>query len=311
MLNIQENVILAPFTTFRIGGPAKFFVEVKDVEELKEALRFAKENKLEFFVLGGGSNVLVSDAGFDGLIIKIKFTEFNIDIENNEIEVGAGVFLVKVVKDSAENGLTGMEWAAGIPGTVGGAIRGNAGAFGGEMKDAIESVQVLDTETMDMKEMACAECAFKYRDSFFKSNPRLIILSAKIKLAAGNAEESRKKIQETIAGRIDRHPGGMGSAGSYFINPIVKNPELTAEFEKETGKKSKDGKLPAGWLIERAGMKGKKIGGAMVSPEHSNYIINVGSATAEDITALDSLIKQQVRDKFGVELQEEVQYLGF
>jgi UDP-N-acetylmuramate dehydrogenase len=311
MINIQENIPLAKYTTFGIGGPAKFFVEVKRIEELKEAVKYAKDRNLEFFVLGGGSNLLVSDAGFDGLAIRMSLGQISIDADSGIVEVDAGVPFLKLVRDTAENSLTGLEWAAGIPGTVGGAIRGNAGAFGGEMKDVIEIVRVLDTQSTETKEMACAECNFKYRDSFFKYSPQLVILGARIKLARGDRAESRKKIEETIAGRVDRHPGGFGSAGSYFINPIVNNPKLVAEFENETGKKSKEGKIPSGWLIEKSGMKGKKIGGAMVSSEHANYIINTGNATAEDITALDSLVKQQVRDKLGVQLQEEVRYLGF
>jgi len=311
MLNIQENVILAPFTTFRIGGPAKFFVEVKSEEELCEALDFAKENKLEFFILGGGSNLLVSDKGFEGLVIKMKLNDFVVDGELATVEVGAGVPLSKVVRDTVANGLTGMEWAASIPGTFGGAVRGNAGAYGGETGDVIESVNILDAKTRKTKEIKGLDCSFIYRGSLFKDNGDLIILSAKLKLAKGNIEESQQRVKEIIAQRMEKLPQGMGSSGSYFINPIVQNPKLVAEFEKESGKISKAGKIPAPWLIERAGLKGKKMGGAMVSPDHANYVVNTGAATAEDITMLDSFIKQQVRDKFGVQLQEEVKYLGF
>ncbi|MFA6973136.1 MAG: UDP-N-acetylmuramate dehydrogenase [Parcubacteria group bacterium] len=316
MLNIQENISLAKYTTFRIGGPARFFVEVENAEEIAEAIEYAQNNKFKFFILGGGCNVLVSDSGFDGLVIRIKNTLFM--IHDVSVGCGAGVPLAKVVKDSIESGLTGMEWAAGIPGTVGGAIRGNAGAFGGEMAQGINTVNFIDpaelyeedNKTVKIKTFSAADCQFAYRNSIFKQNPNLIILSASLRLEKGDRAESEKKVKDILAQRSSNQPKGA-SAGSYFINPVVSNPELLAEFEKETGQKSRGGKLPSGWLIARAGLRGKKIGGALVSMEHANFIVNTGTATAEDITALDSLVKQQVRDKFGVQLQEEVQYLGF
>jgi len=328
MIKLEENIKLSKYTTFRIGGPAKYFTEVNSEEELLEALEYAKENHLDFFILGGGSNLLVSDKGFDGLVIKMHNSSFL--IHNSSLECGAGVPLSKVVRDSAENSLTGLEWAAGIPGTVGGAVRGNAGAFGGETKDVIDSVRVLEisndeflisnqipnpksqiTNKFQIKNYKLQDCKFKYRDSIFKQNKNLIILSAVIKLQTGNKEESQKKIQEIIKKRISVQPRGMPSAGSFFINPVVNNPKIIEEFEKESGKESKAGKVPAPWLIEKADLKGKKIGGAMVSEVHANYIVNAGNATAEDVIMLASIIKQQVRDKFGVELKEEVQYLGF
>jgi len=309
MINIQENILLAKYTTFRIGGPAKYFVEASSKAELMKALEYAKKNNLEFFVMGGGSNLLVSDKGFNGLAIKIKLND--IKIEEEKMEIGAGVFLAKVVRDSIEAGLAGMEWASGIPGTLGGAIRGNAGAYGGETKDVLESVRVLDTENMETKIYTKSECNFRYRHSMFKDNSKLIIVSAVLKLQKGNKEEIQKKMQEIISERIKKLPQGAPSAGSFFINPIVQNENLIKEFEEEKNAKSKDGKLPAGWLIEKTDLKGKKIGGAIVNETQANYILNTGNATAEDVIILSSFVKQQVRDKFGVELKEEVQFVGF
>jgi UDP-N-acetylmuramate dehydrogenase len=309
MLDIQKDVLLAKYTTFRIGGPAKYFVEVKTLEELKEALVYAKKNNLEFFILGGGSNLLVSDAGFPGLVIKNKLCCTK--IEGETMEVDAGVFLAKVVRDSMENNLTGLEWASGIPGTFGGAVRGNAGAYGGEAKDVLESVKVLDTEKMEIKVCQKDECDFRYRHSMFKNSPKLIILSAILRLKKGNREESQKKAQEIIAARIAKLPQGAPSAGSFFINPVVHNEKLIKEFEEEKGVKSKEGKLPAGWLIEKVDLKGKKVGGAVVNDIQANYILNTGNATAEDVIILSSLVKQKVRVKFGVQLKEEVQFVGF
>lgn len=309
MLNIQENISLADHTTFRIGGPAKYFTEVVSVEELKEALRYARENQLEFFILGGGSNVLADDRGFAGLVIKMKLN--GIKIEGEKMEVAAGVPLAKAISESIKQSLDGLEWAAGVPGTMGGAVRGNAGAFGGEIGNVVESVKVLDVDTLETGVYEAEKCEFGYRRSIFKQNRNLIILLATLKLTAGNAEESRKKTREIIAQRIAKQPKGAASAGSFFINPVVDNDKLIQEFEAEKGVQSKDRKVPAGWLIDRAEMRGKKLGGAMVSDIHPNYIINAGRATAEDVVMLASLVKQQVRDKLGVQLYEEVQHLGF
>ncbi len=312
MLNIQNNIPLSKHAAFRIGGPAKFFAEVFSIEELEEALQFAKEKSLKFFVLGGGSNVLVSDRGFDGLVIKMKINNLKIDIENSKMEVGSGIPLIKIVRDSIEHDLSGMEWAIGIPGTLGGAVRGNAGAFGGTMGDVIENVKALEASgSFEIKNLSNVQCEFKYRNSAFKNNSNLLIISAILKLQAGNKEKSQKEAEEILNKRAAKQPKGMASAGSFFMNPVVKNSQLIKEFEEEKNVKSKGGKVPAGWLIDRADLRGKKIGGAMISEEHSNFIVNTGNATAEDVIMLTSYIKQQVRDKLGVQLQEEVQYVGF
>jgi len=313
MLSIKENIILAPFTTFRIGGPAKFFVEVKNEEELIEALKYAKDNNLEFFALGGGSNVLVSDAGFNGLIIKMKLNEINIDINNNEIQAGAGVSMAKLVKDSIENGLSGLEWAAGLPGNLGGAIRGNAGTFGMSMNDIVENVKIYDLNDEKIKEFKKSECEFEYRNSIFKKKNNSIILSTVLKLKQESKEIMKQKFKEYIKWRKDTFPEGF-SPGSFFKHTeptehnVKKLKEIPRFFELKLHEKNT---IPTGFVIEEAGLKGKKIGGAMVSEKHANFIINTGDATAEDVIMLASFIKQQVRDKFGVELQEEVQYVGF
>lgn len=310
MLNIQKNIPLAKYTTFRIGGSARFFAEVENEDDLKEALKYAKKNNLDFFALGGGSNLLVNDKGFGGIAIKMKLNNFKIDINNNEIETGAGAPLAKIVKKAAENNLTGMEWAAGIPGTVGGAVRGNARAFGRDIGMAVESVEAVDINNMQVNNYSNSVCKFKYFGSMFKKNPNLIIISARIKLEKGDKEKSQREAAEIIKKRISMQPQ-ESSPGSFFLNPIVSDKNLRSEFEKDTGKIPKDEKLPAGWLIDKVGLLGKKIGGAMVSEKHANFIINTGNATAEDVIMLASYVKQQVRDKFGVELTEEVQYIGF
>ncbi len=335
MINIQKNIPLAPLTTFKIGGPAKHFVEVSAEEELLEALQFAKENNLEIFVLGGGSNILVSDEGFSGLVIRMLNTSYI--IHNTSIECGSGVLLSQIVKESAKNGLSGLEWASGIPGTLGGAIRGNAGIPLGCMADSVESVKTIviasgakqslsnKNSTNSTRSFANAqddirilefqnnECRFSYRNSIFKENKDLIIISVVLKLEKGEQEEINKKTKELIENRLKVvHPNPKEpSSGSFFKNPKVNNPELIANFEKDTGQKAIDGKIPAGWLIDEVGLRGKKIGGAQVSEKHANFVVNIGNAKAQDIVMLSSLIKMKVRDELGVQLSEEIQYVGF
>ena len=311
MINIQKNIPLAPLTTFKIGGPAKHFVEVSSEDEILEALNYAKENNLEIFVLGGGSNILVSDDGFDGLVIRMLNTSYT--IHDTSIECGSGVALSQIVKESARHGLSGMEWASGIPGTVGGAIRGNAGIPLGCMADNIESVKVLEIKNREYKTLKNSECGFSYRNSIFKENKDLIIISAILKLENGDQDEISKKTKELIENRLKVvHPNPKEpSSGSFFKNPKVDNPELIANFEKDTGQKAIDGKIPAGWLIDEVGLRGKKIGGAQVSEKHANFVVNIGNAKAQDIVMLSSFIKMKVRDELGVQLSEEIQYVGF
>lgn len=308
-INLQENVSLAGLTTFRIGGPAKYYVEVTEQSQLEEALAYAKEKALPFYVLGGGSNLLVSDRGFDGLIVRMKMGK--LDFEGASMSVEAGVPLIKAVKSAADAGLAGIAALAGIPGTVGGAVRGNAGAYGCEIGSVVTDVLVFDTEKMETLNIAAKDCDFSYRSSVFKKNPKLIVLSAKLSLTPGKPEAVRQEIQETIAKRVANELQGVKSAGSFFMNPSVENEGLLKRFETEKGVAPRGGKLPAGWLIDQAGLRGKRIGDVAVNEKHANYITNVGEAKAEDVIMLVSLIKQKIRSEYGVQMQQEVNYLGF
>lgn len=309
-INIEKNVDLAPQTTFKIGGKADYFVQINNSDELKEAIVFAREKEIETFILAGGSNVLISDTGFRGLVIKMNIDE--IEILGNKISCSAGARLSKLVKFSIENSLTGLEWAAGIPGTVGGAIRGNAGAFSGEMKDSIEEVEILDLtdEGLEIKKIKRENFNFGYRDSLVKNNKNLVILSAIFSLKKGDKKESEILAKEIIKKRIFNQPSDF-SAGSFFKNPLIKDSQIIEKFEHDKEVKMRGDKLPAGWFIEDLGLKGKKIGGAQVSEKHANFIINTGKARAEDVIILSSFLKQKVRDSFGVQLEEEVMRVGF
>jgi len=303
---LKQNVILAQHTTYKIGGPTDYFISVKNFEELKKALQFAEDNSLTFFVLAGGSNVLFSDEGYRGLVIKINNKELKIN--GDEITVDAGVLMNGAVSQSVANNLAGLEWAGGLPGTVGGAIRGNAGCFGGEIKDIIKEVTVA-TNNGEMQLYANEDCDFGYRDSIFKHNKEIII-SAVFKLRPGNKENLKTIIFDHIKYRQGRHR--FPSCGSVFKNcPLQKVPQQVQEKFKEKIKIDPFPILPVGALIESCGLVGKIIGGAMITKEHANIIHNFNNAKAADVLSLINLTKKNIKQKFGIELEEEVQLVGF
>jgi UDP-N-acetylmuramate dehydrogenase len=336
-MNIQKNFPLASFTTFNIGGPASFFCEVSDESELIEALDYVEKNNLKVFVLGGGSNVLFNDDGFDGMVIKLKDTNFlKIEKVGSDILVNcwAGERLGNIVNFCAKNSLTGLEWAVGIPGSLSGAIRGNAGAYGYDMKSVVEKVKAFgyfckDNSSVNESEndrcnlehlknknekkfilFSNKECDFSYRFSIFKKYKNLVIVSAFLKLKKGDRNQIKNQMEEIIKKRREKLPKEK-SAGSFFENPKVEKKEIILRFEKDSGKKCHNQRIPAGWLIEEVGLRGKKIGRAKISEEHANFLVNSGGATAKDVIMLSSFVKMKVRNEFGIQLKEEVQYVGF
>lgn len=302
-LKIQKNKTLAAFTTFGIGGVARWFVEVGNEDELCAAVVWAKEKNISYFILAGGSNMLFGDTEFKGLIIKIKLNQWQVVGET--LIADAGCNLSEMIAQTSLAGLGGWEKMAGIPGTIGGAARGNAGAFGTEMTDVVASLRALHAPTGEVRKFAHNDCNFAYRDSFFKQNSEWIILTVTVELVSVDRVRSAQIIDETIAEREKRHLQNVAAAGSFFANPVVSI-EIQRKFEHDKNTVCRNGRVPAGWLIEEVGLKGKQIGGAQSSEQHPNYIINTGSATAEDVIILTSHIKQRVRDQFGVQLQEEV-----
>lgn len=303
LADIQENVPLAPLTTFRIGGPARYLYLARNKEDVIQAVKAARECQIRFFILGGGSNLLVADKGFDGLVIKVQSSK--IKVKNETIEVESGAIFGKAVADSIKAGLTGLEWAVGIPGTVGGAVYGNAGAFGHHLSEVVEKAKVLD-ENGQVKVLSNEDCQFGYRDSIFKHQP-WTILGTTLKLKRGDSTKSQKLVQGYLSRRrTPSHP----SAGSVFKNIAI------SDLPPETGKivpkeKIKEGMVPTGYLIEQCGLKGEQIGGAKISEKHANFIVNPGEAKAIDVVELIRLCKERVKEKFGIELEEEIQYLGF
>lgn len=285
---IKTNIPLKKYTTFKIGGPARYFYITKTKKDLIKAILVAKKFKLPFFILGKGGNLLVSDKGYNGIVIKIQNTKY--EIQNKKIKSEAGVMLGKLINAATEVGLSGLEWAIGIPGTIGGAIYGNAGAFGKSIGDLVKEVEVFDLKEEKIKIFKKKNCHFDYRESIFKKNKNLIILSAIFQLKKRNKKEIREKIKKYLNYRRETQPLELPSAGSIFKNPQG---------------------FSAGKLIEKCGLKGKRIGNVKISEKHANFILNLGNGKAKDVKKLIELIKKKVKERFKIKLEEEIQYLGF
>jgi UDP-N-acetylmuramate dehydrogenase len=303
---VRRNVDLKNLTSFKIGGAADYFCEADSIDEIKGALKLAEHNKVPFFVFGGGTNILVDDPGFRGVIIKPKFNF--IEKSSCGVRVGAGILMNDLLGFCSRNGLSGLEWAGGLPGTIGGAIRGNAGAFGGEIKDVIEEVISFDTVERKVIRRNNKKCCFAYRSSIFKSSAgREIILEALLRLEKGNGDVIAKAIEEKINYRNLRYPLEYPSAGSVFKNINVQLvPRTTVELAKTKIKFDPFPVIPAAYLIAEAGLKGRKVGEAMVSAKHPNFIVNLGKATAADVRNLIKIVKHEVAQRFKVELEEEI-----
>lgn len=305
--HLKANEPLSAHSTFKVGGSAKWFAEGKSSDEVIQAVKVCHQNKIDFTVVGGGTNILAQDSGYDGLVIKMANRAF--EIQENKVFAEAGALTVAVARAAADAGLTGFEWAVTVPGTIGGAVYGNAGCFGGEMKDTVERARMI--RDGQVQELTNQELEFGYRDSVLKGT-NSVVLDVILVLEPGSKEEIKAKMNEYMEKRKASQPLGASCAGCTF-----KNFEFGDEAEIEILKRS--AKVPAemienkvisaGWLIDQVGMKGEAIGGASVSTEHGNFIVNNGTATADQIIQLISKIKMRVRDDFGIQLQEEIQYL--
>lgn len=308
----REHELLAKHLNFRIGGPARYFVEAKTSQDIIDALALAGQGGVPWFVLGGGSNTLASDAGFDGLVVKAANRALKIN--GTRVIAEAGVISAAIARATAEKGLRGFEWAISLPGTIGGAVRGNAGCFGGETKDAVESVRVLHDGKLET--LRPNELGFGYRHSVFKTPARShdVVLDVTLLLREGDRAEAMAQLEKHLAGRKASQPLGSSSAGCMFKNfayvDAMDIAKLDAHSTVPDEYKARK-RLPAGWIIDQLGLKGTRIGDAMVSEVHGNFLVNKGSANADQVTQLIALIKSRARNEFGIQLQEEVQYLGF
>lgn len=312
---LKKNEPLAKHVNIRIGGPARWYLEARSSEEIVEAIRAARAGGVKFAILGGGSNTLPSDEGFDGLVIQAANRNWSVDqlsAISCQVSAEAGVLSAFLARKTAEAGLTGFEWAVSLPGTIGGAVRGNAGCFGGETKDAVFEVEALRPDG-SIARYANAACGFGYRDSIFKKNGE-IVLSATLVLKPAPKEECLARLETALSKRKAEQPLEFSSAGCMFKNFEYRDESEIAKLKErlEVPKEFLDRKrIPAGWLIDQADLKGKKIGGAAVSNKHGNFLVNAGTATASDVIQLISLVKMKIRDEYEIQLEEEVQLLGF
>lgn len=305
---VKTNEPLAKHTTFKIGGPAAFFVVVDETDKLVELLKFLDGEGTPYVILGGGSNTLAQDEEFEGVVIRIKNGEFS--IQNDIAIADAGCATVEVAQKTMAAGFTGFEWGVGVPGTIGGAVRGNAGAMGGDMKKDVLKVEVYrDGEVF---ELTNEECRFGYRDSVFKHDGGVVL---RVYLQLTKAEPDAKLMKQAIEHlqyRNSTQPQGFASSGCIFANAEfeMQNAErlekLRALDAEKMNQFEKVGKISAGWLIELAGLKGKRIGNVEISEKHGNFLVNLGDAKATDVQALIETVKQEVYTKFGIELHEEV-----
>ncbi|MDY5846173.1 MAG: UDP-N-acetylmuramate dehydrogenase [Bariatricus sp.] len=274
-------------TTFRIGGPADYFVTPKDEKEIAAVIEICKKREIPYYIVGNGSNLLVGDKGYRGVVIQIFKTMNHIRVSENEIYAAAGSSLAQIASAALAAELTGFEFAAGIPGTIGGAVVMNAGAYGGEMKDVLASVQVL-TEEGELKTLSLEELKLGYRTSIIPKK-NYIVIGARILLKPGKKEEIKARMDELREMRVSKQPLEYPSAGSTFKRP--------------------EGYF-AGKLIQDAGLKGFSVGGAMVSEKHSGFVINTGNATASDVKKLISEVAACVKEQTGVTLEPEVKQMG-
>lgn len=274
-------------TTFRIGGPADFFVVPKTLESLAETVKFCRKEQVPFYILGNGSNLLVGDKGYRGVIIQVFKNLNEICLEGEEIHAQAGAMLSVIAKKALANSLTGFEFASGIPGTLGGAVMMNAGAYGGEMKDIVKEVTVLTLEG-EIVQIPGNEMEFGYRTSVVEKNG-YIVLGAVLKLEKGNMEQIEQRMEELKEQRTTKQPLDLPSAGSTFKRP--------------------EGYF-AGKLIMDAGLRGFSVGGAQVSEKHCGFVVNKGGATAADVVELMKQVNEKVQEQFGVVLEAEVKMLG-
>lgn len=286
---IEKEVSLSKYTTYQVGGVARCIIYPKNTEKLVLLMRLIKKYKLRFKILGNGSNLLFSDKAFNDVLIKLDC--FNdVTFYDNKITVGAGFSLMRLSMMAARRGLTGLEFASGIPGTVGGAIYMNAGAYKSDMGYIVTSVKVL-TPDLKIIELVNRELDFHYRTSFFQKHRGYICLEADIKLKHGDKDEIEKVIKDRKARRLESQPLEFPSAGSVFRNPDLEH--------------------PAGKLIEDIGLKGLMKGKAQVSTKHANFVVNTGGAKAKDIRDLILFIQETVKDEYNIDLKVEQEFVNW
>lgn len=305
-VTVLVDAPLSAYTRFRIGGPAALLCDTSDVEAFQTALQIAKSLSLPRMVIGGGTNLIVSDAGFDGIVL--RFTGANILHYGIALRVESGAVLQDVVDYSIERGLKGMETLTGIPGYLGGAVYGNAGAYGHSIQELVTLVWFTDGD--DVKTINNSGCQFHYRESIFKDQKDWTILSAQLHFNESDVAELSKIATDIRTIRDAKYPPTMRCAGSIFKNVFFA--ELPGHVQTEVpAKVVREGKVPSAWFLEQVGAKGMQRGDIKVADYHANLIYNDGEGTSADLVIIIEELKKRVRERFGFDLEEEVQFVGF
>jgi len=303
---LLHDARLAPYTRFHIGGPAAVLFDTPRTSRFLDALRAVIDLEVRHTIIGGGTNLIVSDDGFEGVVLRC--TEPRIVIDGAALRADAGAVLQDVVDASIAAGLSGIETLTGIPGYLGGAIYGNAGAYGHSIEEVIETVHFTDGE--QLLKFTPAECGFRYRHSTFKEHKKWIVLAAELRLKPGHSETLAKIASEIREIRDAKYPPVMRCAGSIFKNLLfVELPPAVQSVTPESV--IREGKVPSAWFLEQVGAKGVRKGDIQVATYHANLIYNDGAGKASDLVELIRELKSKVYDRFGLELEEEVQYVGF
>jgi UDP-N-acetylmuramate dehydrogenase len=305
-LTLLQNEPLSRHTRFALGGPVPIFADTEREEAFVSAVAALSAGSTPWTMIGEGSNLVVSDQGYDGIVLRYRGAVLCRD--GDQVTAQAGATLQSLVDFTVQNGLEGLDRMTGIPGFVGAAIYGNAGAYGQSTSDTLESVRFLDRG--QIREFANAQCEFRYRDSIFKRRKDWLLLSAVFRLNAGNAAALKSASDDILATRNRKFPPEMRCAGSVFKNLLLKElPESVRTLVPETVVKK--GKVPAAWFLEQVGARGLRHGGIHVADYHANLIYNAGGATAAELRDVLDDLKRRVQERFGLRLEEEVQFLGF
>lgn len=303
-MQFQNNYPLKNITTLSIGGPARQFVQVATQEDLIEAIKYAKDRGIHYLVIGGGSNLLVADEGVNSLVVKNSIT--GITPDGNTVTVKSGTTLQNLVDFTISNNLSGLQKLAGIPGTVGGAVYGNAGAYGQSISDCLDQVTAYDGANIIT--VSKDECSFSYRDSIFKRN-KFIILEVVFQMESGNVQTLQQEAKDILAKREIKYPPGIKCPGSFFKNLVAS--QIPAEILNNIPPdKIVFGKLPAGALLEMVGAKGQAKDGIEIAPYHANLFVNQGTGSAKAFYDLAKTYAQKVKEKFGITLEPEVQLIN-
>lgn len=289
-MNVRENVALAPLTYYKIGGPARYFTQPENIEELKSVSKFIQSRKLKYFVLGAGSNVLFDDKGFDGLVLQTAKLDRTLSQTGDQLEIGASIMVIQVLRHCMLEGLAGFEFLVGVPGNMGGVMYMNAGTARGDVAGNIVELTAFDLATGTERKIPKSELKYSYRKQHFLKKGE-IILRGRFQGCPVEPKRVQDDVQRLLLARKKSQPIDKPSCGSVFKNPDpVKG-------------------MHAWQLIDQAGLRGHRIGNAQISELHTNFIVNLGGATAADVKALISEAKRRVKEKFGVELEEEVRIL--